>query len=130
MNGSWLVVRPDIAAPLVNAKPGVPPVVVPGPNPGPQPGPAPVPGDPGKPSPAAPTRFWGRKDLNPAAAQMRRDFEKVEQEVVGLLQRELGSEVTVTINIEVVNDAGFSETVVRNVKANADTLRFDEHGFA
>jgi hypothetical protein len=61
---------------------------------------------------------------------MRRDFEKVEQEVVALLQRELGSEVTVTINIEVVNDAGFSETVVRNVKANADTLRFDEHGFA
>jgi hypothetical protein len=130
VNGSWLVVRPDIAAPLVNAKPGVPPVVDPGPEPGPQPGPAPVPGDPGKPASAAPTRFWGRKDLNPAAAQMRRDFEKVEQEVVALLQRELGSEVTVTINIEVVNDAGFSETVVRNVKANADTLRFDEHGFA
>lgn len=82
------------------------------------------------PGPAGPTRFWGRKDLNPAAAQMRRDFEKVEQEVVALLQRELGSEVSVTITIEVVNESGFSETVVRNVKANADTLRFDEHGFA
>jgi hypothetical protein len=115
---------------LVNAKPGVPPVDDPGPEPGPRPGPAPVPGDPGKPSPATPTRFWGRKDLNPAAAQIRRDFEKVEQEVVALLQRELGSKVTVTINIEVVNDAGFSETVVRNVNANADTLRFEQHGFA
>ena len=61
---------------------------------------------------------------------MRRDFEKVEQEVVALLQRELGSEVSVTINIEVVNESGFSESVVRNVKANVDTLRFDDHGFA
>ena len=130
VNGSWLVVRPDIAAPLINAKPGAAQVVQPGSQSVPQPGSAPASGDQGKPSTAAPTRFWGRKDLNPAAAQMRRDFEKVEQEVVALLQRELGSEVTVTISVEVVNDAGFSETVVRNVKANADTLRFDEHGFA
>lgn len=130
VNGTWLIVRPEVAAAQINAKP------VPQPGPGPVPGPDPQPA-PGAPTtggpitgPAAPTRFWGRKDLNPAAAQMRRDFEKVEQEVVALLQRELGSEVSVTINIEVVNESGFSESVVRNVKANADTLRFDDHGFA
>jgi hypothetical protein len=61
---------------------------------------------------------------------MRRDFEKVEQEVVALLQRELGSVVSVTVNIEVLNDSGFSESVIRNVKANADTLHFEDHGFA
>jgi len=50
--------------------------------------------------------------------------------VIALLQRELGSQVTVTISIEVTDDAGFSESVIRNVNANADTLRFDDHGFA
>jgi len=130
VNGTWLIVRPDVAAAQINAKPA--PQPGPGPVPGPDPQPAPGAPTTGGPvtGPAAPTRFWGRKDLNPAAAQMRRDFEKVEQEVVALLQRELGSEVSVTINVEVVNESGFSESVVRNVKANADTLRFDEHGFA
>jgi predicted AAA+ superfamily ATPase len=130
VNGTWLIVRPEVAAAQINSKPAPQP----GPGPVPGPGPQQVPGVPNTggsvPGPAAPTRFWGRKELNPAAAQMRRDFEKVEQEVVALLQRELGSEVSVTITIEVVNESGFSETVVRNVKANADTLRFDEHGFA
>lgn len=130
VNGTWLIVRPDVAAAQINAKPA--PQPGPGPVPGPDPQPAPGAPTTGGPvtGPAAPTRFWGRKDLNPAAAQMRRDFEKVEQEVVALLQRELGSEVSVTINVEVVNESGFSESVVRNVKANADTLRFDDHGFA
>ena len=75
-------------------------------------------------------RFWGRKDLNTGAAQIRRDFEQIEQEVIALLQRELGSEVTVTINIEVNNTEGFQESAIRNVNANADTLNFDDHGFA
>lgn len=130
VNGTWLIVRPEVAVVQINATPAPQP----GPGSVPEPNPQPAPGAPttGGPvtGPAAPTRFWGRKDLNPAAAQMRRDFEKVEQEVVALLQRELGSDVSVTINIEVVNESGFSESVVRNVKANADTLRFDDHGFA
>jgi hypothetical protein len=133
VNGTWLLVRPDIAAPLMKPEPPSDPPLDPsgGGSNGtgdPPVGTAVV--DPLPISTVGPTRFWGRKDLNPAAAQMRRDFEKVEQEVIALLQRELGSQVTVTINIEVTNDAGFSETIIRNVKANADTLRFDDHGFA
>lgn len=118
INGTWLIVKPEIAEPLINLEPE------PGPGPEPIVDPDPVP------PPTGPTRFWGRKNLNPAAAQLRRDFEQVESEVIALLQRELGSEVKVTINIEVVNEGEFSESVVRNVKANADTLRFDDHGFA
>ena len=128
VNGTWLIVRPDIAAAIVSAKPKPDPEPNPIPSKGSQPGSTPG-GTPG-PGPVAPTRFWGSKDLNTTAAQLRRDFERVEQEVIALMQRELGSEVTVTVNIEVVNDNGFSENVVRNVKANADTLRFDDHGFA
>jgi hypothetical protein len=129
VNGTWLLVKPDVAATQLTAKTEPAPVPTPegGSTPDPAPNPGPVPTPPRK---TDPTRFWGRKDLNPAAAQMRRDFEKVEQEVIALLQRELGSQVTVTINIEVTNSEGFSESVVRNVKANADTLRFDDHGFA
>lgn len=35
----------------------------------------------------------------------------------------------VTVNIEITDSAGFSESVVRNVIANAGALRFDDHGF-
>lgn len=133
VNGTWLLVRPDIAAPLMKPEPPTDPPTDPPGGDGngtsdPPVGTAVV--EPPPISTVGPTRFWGRKDLNPAAAQMRRDFEKVEQEVIALLQRELGSQVTVTISIEVTNDTGFSETIMRNVKANADTLRFDDHGFA
>jgi hypothetical protein len=130
VNGTWFVVKPDVAAPLITPDPPAKPPVDPptGGGGGVIDPPVDPPVDP--PAKVGPTRFWGRKDLNPAAAQMRRDFEKVEQEVIALLQRELGSQVTVTISVEVTNDDGFSESVVRNVKANADTLRFDDHGFA
>jgi hypothetical protein len=75
-------------------------------------------------------RFWGSKKLNAASAKLVRDFEQLQNEVIAHLQRELGSEVTITVQVEVQNDSGFSEKTVRDVTANADTLKFDDHGFA
>ena len=79
---------------------------------------------------AAPKRFWGTKSLNASSARLIRDFEQVQNEVLAHLQRELGSEVTIRVHIEVQNPSGFSEKTVRDVTANADTLKFDDHGFA
>ena len=58
------------------------------------------------------------------------DFEQVQNEVLAHLQRELGSQVIIRVQLEVTNDSGFDEKTVRDVNANADTLRFDDHGFA
>jgi len=132
VNSSWLIVKPKIAFEQIQKReqernPEIPPV---------------VPGTPGgeqtttKPDVEAPQlkpllrRFWGSKKLNAASAKLVRDFEQLQNEVIAHLQRELGSEVTITVQIEVQNDSGFSEKTVRDVTANADTLKFDDHGFA
>jgi len=78
----------------------------------------------------APKRFWGSKSLNASSARLVRDFEQVQKEVLAHLQRELGSEVTISVHIEVTNPNGFSEKTVRDVIANADTLKFDDRDFA
>lgn len=78
----------------------------------------------------APKRFWGTKSLNASSARLVREFEQVQNEVVAHLQRELGSEVTISVHIEVTNPNGFSEKTVRDVIANADTLKFDDRDFA
>jgi len=82
VNGTWLLVRPNVATPLMKPEPPVtPPTDPPTDPPGEcdngavDPPIVPPPVDPPPVPITGPTRFWGRKNLNPAAAQMRRDFE-------------------------------------------------------
>lgn len=132
VNSSWLIVKPKIAFEQIQKReqernPDVPPVV-PGTSGGEQTTTKPGVETP-QPKPLL-KRFWGSKKLNAASAKLVRDFEQLQNEVIAHLQRELGSEVTITVQIEVQNDSGFSEKTVRDVTANADTLKFDDHGFA
>ena len=132
VNSSWLIVKPKIAFEQIQKReqernPDVPPVV-PGTSGGEQTTTKPGVETP-QPKPLL-KRFWGSKKLNAASAKLVRDFEQLQNEVIAHLQRELGSEVTITVQVEVQNDSGFSEKTVRDVTANADTLKFDDHGFA
>lgn len=134
VNATWRVVKPELASAQMKAASG-------GDGPGPD-GPG-GDGDDGgdeKPigpdgptgpvrSPIKPVRFYGVKELDPSSARMGRDFESVLREVIGELQQVLGATVTVKVDIEASFPDGFDEDTVRVVRANADTLRFDDFGF-
>jgi hypothetical protein len=53
----------------------------------------------------------------------------VAEEVIAHLAGAVGSEVTVTLEIEARLPDGASDQVVRTVTENARTLRFKSHGF-
>ncbi len=127
-NGTWLVVKPELAAAQLEAEVPDQPTVVDPDNEDSAGG-----GDSkdveGEGGSSAPTRFYGVKGLQPAANKIVRDFEQVNEEVIAQLQRVLGAQVTVKIDIEVSFAEGFDEQTVRNVQSNADTLNFDDFGF-
>jgi len=76
---------------------------------------------------AAPRRFYGTVNLDPARAG--RDASRIADEVIAHLAGQLGAEVTVTLEIEVVLPSGASSQVVRTVTENCRTLKFGNHGF-
>lgn len=129
MNGTWLVVKPELAAAQLKAE--VPEEVADKPtvvdfDDAKKSGSG---GSGGTPGASAPIRFYGVKGLEPVAARIGRDFEQVNDEVIAQLLRVFGAQVTVKIDIEVACPKGFDEQTVRNIKANADTLKFDDFGF-
>lgn len=73
------------------------------------------------------TRFYGVKTLR--SEKMAADFKSVMDEVVNHFRDESGTDVTVKIEIEATDDAGFGDSQVRTVSENARTLKFDESGF-
>lgn len=72
-----------------------------------------------------PRRFYGVAELD--TSKLGRDFTKINDEVIGLLSRRLGTRVTVRVEIEAVNDEGFDQKAVRDISENASTLRFDSN---
>ncbi|MCB1017436.1 MAG: hypothetical protein KDB10_20280, partial [Acidimicrobiales bacterium] len=74
-----------------------------------------------------PRRFYASVELDPL--RLNRDFGKVAEEVVAHLTGLLGTDVSVTVEIQATNDEPFPDAVVRTVAENARTLKFEDHGF-
>lgn len=77
--------------------------------------------------PNAKTRFYGVKTLN--ADKIALDFKNIAEEVIAHLRADINTNLTVRIEIEATDTAGFDEGKVRTVSENAKTLKFDQSGF-
>ncbi|MFN8751916.1 MAG: AAA+ family ATPase, partial [Betaproteobacteria bacterium] len=131
-----LLVKPGTASAQLEAEvPAAPPVGGGGDtgrqgeetDPRPQPlgnGPAPV-------APAEPVRrlkrFHGTVQLD--VTRVGRDAGRIAEEVIAHLAGLVGSEVTVSIEIEARIPGGVSDSVVRTVTENSRSLKFKSHGF-
>ncbi|WP_174502310.1 Swt1 family HEPN domain-containing protein [Acidiphilium sp. C61] len=126
-----VLVKPDVAV-RQQAADAVP---KPGPSNGgdtqDQPGGGPTrPGDspaPGKPVARTPKRFHGTVVVD--SARVGRDAGRIADEVISHLVGLVGSEVTVTIEIEARIPSGAPDNVVRTVTENSRTLKFTSQGF-
>jgi predicted AAA+ superfamily ATPase len=126
-----LIVKPDVAVrqQAVDAAPKPGPST--GGDTGERPGGQPIPpGDgatPGRPIARAPKRFHGAVVVDPA--RVGRDAGRIADEVISHLVGLVGSEVTVTIEIEARIPSGAPDNVVRTVTENSRTLKFTSQGF-
>ena len=105
------------------------------------PGPSPIPGQPDTPptsgtptdegepapQPLAPKRFHGTVVLDPK--RVTSDAGKVAQEIIQHIAAELGSDLTITLEIDAVIPKGASDHVIRTVTENCRTLNFSDYGF-
>ena len=126
-----LLVKPAVARKQLDAE-NVPAPVIPLP-PGTTTGTASKPGTvpPGTPKPPPlapqPKRFHGTVTLD--ATRVGRDASRIADEVIAHLAGLVGSNVTVTLEIEADIPAGAPENVVRTVTENSRTLKFTSQGF-
>lgn len=72
-------------------------------------------------------RFYGRAVLDPTRAG--RDAAQIAQEVIAHLVGHPEAKVKVTLEIEAELPGGFPEHVVRTVRENCNTLKFEHHDF-
>jgi hypothetical protein len=73
------------------------------------------------------TRFHGSVRLD--SARVGRDAGRIADEVIAHLLGQMGSEVTVTVEIDARLPNGATDQLVRTVTENSRTLKFDSHGF-
>ena len=92
------------------------------------------PADPTAPKPAyvppgstKPKRFHGTAVLD--ATRVGRDASRIADEIIAHLSGLVGSNVTVTIEIQAEIPDGAPDHIVRTVTENSQTLRFTSHGF-
>lgn len=76
---------------------------------------------------AKPRRYYGTVPLDPT--RVGRDAGRIADEVIAHLAGLIGSEVTVTLEIEAKVPIGVPDNVVRTVTENSRTLKFKSHGF-
>jgi hypothetical protein len=74
-----------------------------------------------------PKRFHGSVTLNPLKLSL--EAGRINEEVIAHLAGLVGSNVTVTLEIEVEVPSGVPENVVRTVTENSRTLKFNSQGF-
>lgn len=128
---SGLLVKPEVArrqldAETAAAADGTKSTPSPGPSEVPRPGG--VAGEPtGSEPPAAPRRFHGAVDLDPA--RVGRDASRIAEEVIAHLTTLAGADVSVTLEIEATLPNGAPDHVVRIVTENGRTLKFKSQGF-
>ncbi len=72
-------------------------------------------------------RYYGTVPLDPT--RVGRDAGRIADEVIAHLAGLMGSEVTVTLEIEAKVPNGVPDNVVRTVTENSRTLKFKSHGF-
>jgi predicted AAA+ superfamily ATPase len=89
--------------------------------------PAPAPELRPEPIDARPRRFFGSVSLDPV--RMTRDAGQIAEAVIQHLAAVVGAKVSVRLEIEAEVPDGIPDKVVRDVTENANTLKFDEHGF-
>ena len=90
-------------------------------------GPGPGTGGTAAPVQAQPKRFHGNVTLEPT--RVGRDAGRIADEVIAHLVGLVGSNVTVTLEIEAEIPHGTPDNVVRTVTENSRTLKFSSHGF-
>jgi hypothetical protein len=83
--------------------------------------------DPTPPEDTRLRRFYAVTTLDPERYQ--RDFAKLATEIVTNLAGQLGTEITITVEVDARNEEGFTDLVVRTVSENANTLRVKQSGF-
>jgi len=71
-------------------------------------------------------RYYGVKHLR--SERLAVDFKDIAEEILAHL-RGRGTNLQVRIEIEATNPDGFDESVVRTVRENANTLKFEQSGF-
>jgi hypothetical protein len=86
-----------------------------------------APPPPRPPGPRQPKRFHGSVTLD--ASRVGRDASRIADEVIAHLVGLVGSDVTVTLEIDADIPNGAPENVVRTVTENSRTLKFDSQGF-
>jgi len=74
------------------------------------------------PAPSTPHRFYGSVRLDPN--RVGRDAGRIAEEVIAHLIGQVGTDVTVTLEIEARSPKGFSDQIVRIVLENGRTLTF------
>ena len=122
-DASGLLVKPDVARKQLDEPdpPKPPPLPPVGPRP-------PGPGHGPRPQPKRkPKRFHGKVSLD--AARVGRDAGRIAEEVIAHLTGMVGTDVSVSLEIEAVNHDGVPDQVVRTVTENARALNFADHGF-
>lgn len=78
-------------------------------------------------SPVTRTRFYGSIDLDPLLAKAR--FNDIYDEIVQRFTEQLGTSVTINIEINATRSEGFSDSTIRAVSENARTLKFKSNEF-
>lgn len=130
VDGSSVVVKPDVAHAQLAAEVAPVEELTPGPGETPPPGSG-APGGTGTVEPPVEekvvSRFYGVKALDPQ--RVSRDADQVATEIVTHLVGLMGANVEVKLEITANVPEGVPDDVVRTVTENAKTLRFEQHGF-
>ncbi len=72
-------------------------------------------------------RFHGSVKLNPVSAGL--DFTTIAQEIIQHFSSQLGTNVSITVEIEADSNDGFTESTRRTVQENSRTLGFSHAEF-
>lgn len=129
IDSTSVLVKPDVAAKLLQLEPKAGVLRAPGPSQGTLAGSGSATGGavaPGA-APLLPTRFHGTVDLDPA--RVGRDAGKIAEEVLQHLAGLVDAKVEVSLEVRAERREGFPDNVVRTVTENAKTLKFKTQGF-
>jgi predicted AAA+ superfamily ATPase len=122
IDGASVVVKPETARRQLDAeKPGQ------GPSAAEEAREGEKPVDAVRPEDAKPHRFFGSVRLDPI--RLSRDASQLADEVVKHLAELVDAKVEVRVEISATSEQGFDDDAVRTVTENANTLKFDQHGF-
>ncbi len=80
-----------------------------------------------KPAPVKRTQYYGTVDLDPLLAKAR--FNDIYDEIVQLFTEQLGTSVTINVEITAVRPDGFNDSTIRAVSENSRTLKFKNSEF-